>query len=145
MGADCIFCRIIAGDLPASTVLENEAVIAFLDIAPIVKGHTLVVPKSHTEHLVETPTEALTPVIDAAKKIARAQIEALGAKGVNLTQANGEVAGQVVPHIHFHVIPRYGAPGTTPQLEQRRYDSDDERDTYAARLRDAVAGRAAQE
>ncbi len=138
MSTDCIFCKIMAGELPASKVMEDDGIIAFLDIAPIVKGHTLVIPKAHTEHLVDTPTAALTDVMTAVRKIARAQQEGLGAAGVNLTQANGAVAGQVVPHIHFHVIPRFGAPGTTPELEQRRYENDAEREQYAAKLRAAV-------
>ncbi|MBN2301747.1 MAG: HIT family protein, partial [Lentisphaerae bacterium] len=98
---NCIFCKIVAGDVPCCKVYENDNVLAFLDIAPVTKGHTLVIPKMHCNPIMDTPADVLQQVILVVQKIARAQIKSLGASGINVTQANGEIAGQIVPHIHF--------------------------------------------
>jgi len=108
---DCIFCKIVAGEIPSIKLFENDHVLAFMDIAPLVKGHALVIPKAHHNPLSQTPDEVLAQVIAVVRLIAQAQQEGLGADGVNIHQANGEVAGQVVPHLHFHVIPRFKEDG----------------------------------
>jgi histidine triad (HIT) family protein len=108
---DCIFCKIVAGEIPAIKVYENEHVLAFMDIGPIVKGHALVIPKAHHNPLADTPDEVLAPVMSAVRLVAKAMQEGLGADGINIHQANGEAAGQVVPHLHFHVIPRFKHDG----------------------------------
>jgi len=108
---DCIFCKIVAGEIPSIQVYENEHVLAFMDIGPIVKGHALVIPKAHHNPLADTPDEVLGQVMAAVRLVARAMQEGLGADGVNIHQANGEAAGQVVPHLHFHVIPRFKHDG----------------------------------
>lgn len=139
MNTDCIFCKIIQGDLPCTRVYEDDAVLAFLDIGPIIKGHTLVIPKDHFDPITETPPEVLHRVINAVKKIAAAQLEGLKADGVNVTQANGSVAGQVVPHLHFHVIPRFGDDGHSWNWNARQYDGADEMADVAGRIQNGLA------
>lgn len=92
---------------------EDDDTIAFLDIHPVTQGHTLVVPKAHSEGLHDAAVDILTRSIVAIQKIARAAEAALGASGFNIGQNNGTVAGQAIPHLHFHVIPRYAGDGLT--------------------------------
>jgi histidine triad (HIT) family protein len=108
---DCIFCKIVAGDIPSTKVYEDDHVLAFMDIGPLVRGHTLVIPKAHHNPLADTPDDVLARVIAVVRLVARAQQDGLGADGVNVHQANGAVAGQVVPHLHFHVVPRFANDG----------------------------------
>jgi len=108
---DCIFCKIVKGEIPCSKIYENDKVLAFLDIAPITKGHTLVIPKEHHKNLLELPNELLREVISAAKRVALAVRKAMKADGFNLNQSNFPAAGQVVMHAHFHIIPRYKDDG----------------------------------
>ena len=103
----CIFCRIAANEIPSTHVYEDEMALVFMDINPLTKGHTLVIPKEHFNPITKTPDEVLQHLIVVARKVAQAQFAALKANGVNIHQANGAAAGQVVPHLHFHVIPRY--------------------------------------
>jgi len=123
MREDCIFCKIVKGTIPATKVFEDELTLAFLDISPVIQGHALVIPKAHHEAITETPVEALHHCIAVARRVAQAQLEALGADGVNLHQANGAAAGQVVPHLHFHVIPRFANDGHHWNWTHRDYDS----------------------
>ena len=107
----CIFCKIVAGEIPAIRVFEDSDVLAFMDIGPLVKGHTLVIPKAHHNLISETPDDVLAKVIAVVRRVAQAQREGLSAEGVNIHQANGSAAGQVVPHLHFHVVPRFQQDG----------------------------------
>ncbi len=109
--AECVFCRIVAGELPSEKVFENEFVLAFLDINPTSRGHTLVVPKDHYKDLLSTPEQALREVVAVLPKVAAAVVRATGAAGFNVLQSNSACAGQVVPHIHFHVVPRRKGDG----------------------------------
>jgi histidine triad (HIT) family protein len=136
--SDCIFCRIVNGELPCTKVYEDDRTLAFMDIAPVVKGHTLVIPKSHSDSLRDTPETVLAEIIPVVGKVARAQYEGLGADGVNVTQANGSVAGQVVPHIHFHVIPRFEGDGHRWNWRQLEYDNPDEMSELANRIAGAL-------
>lgn len=104
---DCIFCKIIRRELPCTQVYETDAAMAFLDIAPVAPGHILVIPRKHVERITDVPDDLLAPLLSAVRAMAAALTDRLGADGVSLTQANGECAGQVVPHLHFHLIPRY--------------------------------------
>ena len=104
--SDCIFCKIIAGDIPSYKVYENDKVLAFLDITPVNPGHTLVVSKEHYENLNDLPEELVSKIIQAIKKIAPAVVKAVGADGFNLNLNNGPAAGQIVNHVHFHIVPR---------------------------------------
>lgn len=108
---DCIFCKIVAGQVPSFKVYEDENVFAFLDIHPFSKGHTLVVPKRHAENIFDIASSDLEKVITVGKEIAERLKTRLGADGVRLSQSNGKVAGQEVMHFHLHVISRYRDDG----------------------------------
>jgi histidine triad (HIT) family protein len=120
MAEDCIFCKIVAGELPAAKVYEDERTFAFMDISPWTRGHTLVIPKEHARDLGEVGAEDLAACAATAQRIALRQREQLGAAGVNLLNSFGEAAWQTVFHFHVHVIPRYPddplrLPGTPGQ------------------------------
>jgi histidine triad (HIT) family protein len=104
---DCIFCKIVAGDLPARIVDEDERTIAFMDIAPATRGHALVIPRAHSADIVSVAPEDLSAVALASQRLAARAKERLGADGVNLLNACGRAAWQTVFHFHVHVIPRY--------------------------------------
>jgi len=105
---NCIFCAIAAGEIPSFKVYEDDEVLAYLDINPFTKGHTLVIPKSHSEGLVDTDDATLATIIARVKKVAAHLKTALPCDGFNILQNNGEAAGQTVKHVHFHIVPRYG-------------------------------------
>jgi histidine triad (HIT) family protein len=104
---DCLFCKIVAGELPGTIVGEDERTVSFMDISPATRGHALVVPRRHAADLGEIPDEDLAAVAAAAKRLAARAREALGADGVNLMNSWGSDAWQTVFHFHIHVIPRY--------------------------------------
>jgi histidine triad (HIT) family protein len=104
---DCIFCKIVAGDLPATIIDEDERTLAFMDIAPATRGHVLVIPRAHSADLLSVSAEDLSAVALAAQRVAQNVRERLGAEGVNLLNSCGAVAWQTVFHFHVHVIPRY--------------------------------------
>jgi histidine triad (HIT) family protein len=106
--SDCIFCKIINGDIPAAKVYEDEHVLAFLDISQVTKGHTLVIPKVHTKDIFELTSDTASHVFRVVPKIANAIKQQLAPVGLNLLNNNGEQAGQTVFHYHVHLIPRYG-------------------------------------
>jgi histidine triad (HIT) family protein len=104
---DCLFCRIIAGELPATIVDEDDRTIAFMDINPATSGHALVVPRQHSADVLTIGADDLAAVTAAAQRLARRAKDALGADGINLINSCGRAAWQTVFHFHFHVIPRY--------------------------------------
>lgn len=138
MKTDCVFCRIAAGELPAAKVYEDSDTLAFMDIGPVIKGHTLVIPKRHYNPITGTPVNVLAQLIAVVQKIAKAHVEGLGADGLNITQANGTVAGQIVPHIHFHVIPRFQDDKHSWNWTPRKYDNENEMHEFAGRIRNAL-------
>ncbi|MCP1770527.1 HIT family protein [Streptococcus gallinaceus] len=103
--SDCIFCKIIAGEIPSSKVYEDDQVLAFLDITQVTKGHTLVVPKQHFRNMLEMDSESSSQLFARIPKIARHLQQTLGAAGVNILNNNEEVAGQTVFHTHVHLLP----------------------------------------
>jgi histidine triad (HIT) family protein len=105
--SDCIFCKIVAGDLPAEVIDEGARTLTFMDIAPATDGHALVIPKAHATDLLQISPEDLQAVIVAAQIQARRAKERLGADGINLINSCGAAAWQTVFHLHVHVIPRY--------------------------------------
>jgi histidine triad (HIT) family protein len=109
MNQDCIFCKIASGIIPCTKVYEDDDVLAFLDISQTTMGHTLVISKKHYENFLTTPKEIMHKVYDTAQRIGQAQIQQLGARGVNILSNCYREAGQSVPHFHVHVIPRYEA------------------------------------
>lgn len=104
---NCIFCKIIAGQMPAYTIYEDEHTLAFLDIAPFEKGHTLVVSKHHAAYFTDLPAASLDAMGQAVQRVAARLLEKLPCDGFNLLQNNGACASQVVPHVHIHVVPRW--------------------------------------
>ncbi|HUT49868.1 MAG TPA: HIT family protein [Alphaproteobacteria bacterium] len=102
----CIFCKIIAGKIPCFKLHEDAATIAFMDVNPANPGHALAVVKEHWQNLFEIPAKQIAAVAQTAKRVATAVQTALAPAGINLAQANGPGAGQSVPHLHFHILPR---------------------------------------
>ncbi len=114
---NCIFCKIVAGDLPATVVDEDERTIAFMDIAPATRGHALVIPRAHTPDLLSVDAEDLKAVALASQRLAVRAKERLQADGVNLINSCGAMAWQTVFHFHVHMIPRYhGDPLRLPWI-----------------------------
>jgi histidine triad (HIT) family protein len=128
---NCLFCKIVAGEVPSTRVHEDERTIAFMDINPATRGHLLVVPREHAPDLLEIPDEDLEAVVRAARLLARRLTERLEADGVNLLNSCGSVAWQTVFHFHVHVIPRYG--GDPLQLPWHPAPGDREEIAEAAR------------
>lgn len=108
---DCLFCRIVRGEIPSSKVYEDEHVYAFLDIAPNFYGHCLVVPKNHYKNILDIDMKEICAVFAAVQKIAPAVMKATGAEGFHVIQNNNEAAGQTVFHTHFHIVPRKTGDG----------------------------------
>jgi len=104
---DCIFCKIVAGDLPSQQIDGDERTVAFMDLNPATRGHSLVVPRRHAKDLLEVDPDDLAATIQMAQRVARRMVPALGADGVNLINSCGAQAWQTVFHLHIHVIPRY--------------------------------------
>ncbi len=136
--SDCVFCRIVARQLPACVVHEDAETLAFMDIGPIIPGHVLVIPKAHVDPLDAMPPALLHRVIDVAQRVARAQRAALKADGINLMQANGRAAGQDVPHVHVHVIPRFSGDGHRWNWTPHPYARPAEMAALADRIRAAL-------
>lgn len=107
MDQNCIFCKIIQGEIPSAKVYEDEEIYAFLDISQVTKGHTLIIPKKHVENIYETNEEIASSLFARVPKIANALKKAYQPAGINILNNNGKAAGQSVFHIHIHLIPRY--------------------------------------
>ena len=107
MPEDCLFCKIVAGEIPAERVDEDEHTIAFMDINPWTRGHALVIPREHSPNLYEIPEDDLSRTAAAAKRLARRMKDRLGCDGINLINSCEPAAWQTVFHFHVHVIPRY--------------------------------------
>jgi len=108
---DCIFCKIIAGEIPSYKVYEDDDCLAFLDISPVNPGHTLVVPKQHYVNLLELPSDLANKILGVIKKITPTILAGVGATDFNLGLNNGPLAGQLVNHCHFHIMPRFAGDG----------------------------------
>jgi histidine triad (HIT) family protein len=132
---NCIFCKIIAGKIPCFKVYEDDAVLAFLDIGPLVRGHTLMVPKEHVATVMEAPEALLAAIGQRVPKISRAVLAATGAKACHVLVNNGAEALQSVPHLHYHILPR--AAGDTFRIPWNAGTLDKQ---AGAALASAVAG-----
>jgi histidine triad (HIT) family protein len=133
-GDDCLFCAIVAGNVPAHVVVDEPDVVGFLDIRPVFKGHVLVVPREHFVTLPELPTSLLTALFTVVQRCATAMVEGLGAQGSFVAENN--VVSQAVPHLHVHVVPRTKGDGLRGFFWPRqKYASDAEMAEYADRLR----------
>ena len=132
---DCLFCRIVAGELPSVRVHEDERTVAFLDINPATRGHLLVVPRAHTADVHDIGVDDLAACARTAQALAARLRDRLGADGINLLSSSGEAAWQTVRHFHLHVIPRYaGDPLVLPWTP--RHADPDELAAAGAALRD---------
>ncbi len=109
--SDCIFCKIVDGKIPSEKVYEDEALLAFMDIGPVQPGHLLLIPKKHYERFTELPEELAASLGRMLPVLSRAVVAAAKADGFNLFQTNGACSGQVVPHVHIHIIPRHDGDG----------------------------------
>jgi histidine triad (HIT) family protein len=135
--ADCTFCRIIAGELSAHVVLDDDACMAFLDVRPLFPGHTLLVPREHHETLADLPADQIEPLFTRAQLLSKVMEEALGAAG-SFVAINNRVS-QSVPHLHVHVVPRNRKDGLRGFFWPRtKYGSDEEAAAMAAELAAAV-------
>jgi histidine triad (HIT) family protein len=108
---DCIFCKIVSGEIPSVRVYEDDTVFAFMDINPLNDGHLLVIPKTHAANIHEVTEADFVAVMSATHKLAAAVQKALNPEGINLMQLNGKAANQVVPHLHVHIVPRWSSDG----------------------------------
>ncbi|MXG88402.1 HIT domain-containing protein [Nocardioides flavescens] len=133
---DCVFCSIIAGELPADLVVETEDLVGFLDQRPVFKGHVLLVPRQHVVTLPDLPAALRDPFLATAQRLATAVVDALGAQGSFVAINN--VVSQSVPHLHLHVVPRTKGDGLRGFFWPRTKYDDGERAAYAARLREAL-------
>ncbi|MHC4622501.1 MAG: HIT family protein [Planctomycetota bacterium] len=120
-GNDCIFCKMVAGEVPVTKIYEDEVVLAFLDIGPVSDGHTLVIPKQHFERLHDCPAELLEQVASRLGKIAKAVRVGMNSDGYNVLCNNGRAAGQLVEHLHFHIIPRSSGDGVFDRWPSYKY------------------------
>ena len=134
MADDCIFCKIVAGELPADVIQEDEHTLAFMDLNPWTRGHALVIPRTHSRNLYEVDDEDLEHAVTAARQLALTMRERLGCDGVNLLNCCEPAAWQTVFHTHIHVIPRYaGDPLRVPASPAPT--SPEERSEVAAKIR----------
>ena len=127
--ADCIFCKIVKGEIPSTRVYEDQFILAFLDIMPASKGHCLVMPKNHYETFTEIPENELCDLIAVTQKISKAMSSALGNKGYNILINNDKTAGQLIPHAHMHIIPRFKGDRIRLSWSHRRYRGKELEDT----------------
>lgn len=135
---ECIFCRILAGEIPCSKVYEDALFIAFLDIRPVHKGHLLVVPKRHFINLFDTPDMEAEAIYKVTRELSKAVMEATGCDGINVVQNNNAAAGQEVFHSHLHIIPRFETDGLHFAAIKKEYDSFDEMGEYAEKIKSCL-------
>lgn len=137
MSSDCIFCKIVRGELPSYKVYEDERTFAFLDIRPVNAGHTLVIPKDHSKNIFDIPPEDWAAIARTVHALARTIESAVGADGVNINMNNRAHAGQVVEHTHVHIIPRFKGDGF--KLWAQREYKEGEADLTLGKIRAAVS------
>ncbi len=131
---NCIFCKLASGEIPSTTLYEDEDFRVFLDIAPAVRGHAIVVPKQHMADLLTVSCDTSEKILPIVSKTARAMKDALGCDGINILQNNGEAAWQSIFHLHFHVLPRYKDDNFTIPWKTLTYNSG-EAEEIAAKIR----------
>ena len=134
---DCLFCKIVTGEIPSTKVYEDNTVFAFLDIRPVNIGHILIVPKAHYANLYETPNETIAHMMVVAKKLSIAIKEALNADGINIEMNNDGPAGQIIFHTHLHIIPRFEGDGFTHWHGARGYH-EGEADEIAQKIQSSL-------
>ena len=137
----CIFCKIVAGEEPAARVYEDDQTLAFMDIAPLARGHLLVIPREHVENLFEISADGLAAVARTSHRLAPVLRQVLEPEGLRVLQLNGAAAGQTVFHYHMHLLPKNaGEPDIgSAGLRDRRMADPGELETLAAQFRDALS------
>jgi histidine triad (HIT) family protein len=135
--SDCIFCKIIQGDIPAEKIYEGDQVLAFLDVGPLSDCHTLVIPKFHCARLDQCPAEFLAAIAKSLPMIASAVVETVDADGYNVLSNTGRAAGQLVGHLHFHVIPRHTGDGLFKSWPANKY-KEGEIKQFAKKIRQNI-------
>lgn len=136
---DCIFCKIVAGEIPCFKIYETDLVLSFLDIGPVNKGHALVIPKAHYNNIWDLPADLGKDLLSAAKVAGDAIVKSTGADGLNLIMNNNEAAGQLVFHAHMHLIPRFNGDGLR-HWDQSEYESMDEALALAQKIEKMIKG-----
>ena len=126
---DCVFCKIVAGEIPSAKLYEDEDVLDFLDINPVNKGHTLIIPKVHSENYLEMDEKVTEKCSKIIRKIAKSIMDGIRCDGFNITMNNYPAAGQVVMHSHFHVIPRFEGDGLKHWPQGKYSDDEDMEDS----------------
>jgi len=134
---DCLFCKIVRGEVPSAQVFSSEHVLAFLDIGPIHKGHTLVIPKTHYATLWELPATLGQEMQEALQKVGRAVVQATAADGLNVVMNNFRAAGQLVDHAHWHLVPRFTEDGLR-WWPQQEYESSESMEAVAQAIRETL-------
>ncbi len=132
---DCLFCKIVAGEIPCCKVHEDDVSLAFMDIGPLGEGHVLLIPKSHFFTLDEMSADVAAGVLSNLPALVKAVVSAVGCEGVNVLQNNGSIAGQLVPHVHFHIIPRYAGDEFHFNWPAGSY-AEGQMDSLAAKIRE---------
>lgn len=122
---NCIFCKIVKGEIPSCTIYEDDEFKSFLDVSPANRGHALIIPKNHYDNIFEIEKETAGKLFALATDIARAIKEETGCEGLNVVQNNGEVAGQTVNHFHLHLIPRFKGDSVSVKWAQQEPDMND--------------------
>ncbi|MBI3019825.1 MAG: HIT family protein [Parcubacteria group bacterium] len=131
---DCLFCKIVSGEIPSARVYEDADAVAFLDIQPNNPGHTLLVPKTHARNILDMDARAICAIIPALKKLSHAVKDAVSADGLNIAMNIEPAAGQIVFHAHIHIIPRFSNDGHR-HFEKRPYKSEEEMNAVAEKIR----------
>jgi len=127
MISNCVFCKIVAGEIPCDKVYEDDLVLCFLDIAPLTLGHALVIPKEHHTSATTLTDEVAARMFQVAPKIGQALVRATDGGGFNLLLSNGPCAGQVVPHVHLHIVPRRNDDGVILPTKTAAYESPEQK------------------
>ena len=135
---DCLFCRIVEGDIPAVKIYETQDILAFFDAFPAAKGHCLVIPKGHYESIDFVPDNVISSIFTLAKKIVRLQKKIFNINDVNLLQNNGREAGQTVFHMHLHIIPRFKNDNVNLSWKENAYENDNEILTIANKMKEGL-------
>jgi len=135
---DCIFCKIVAGEIPSAKVYEDAAKLAFMDINPVQPGHVLLIPKKHYERLTDLPEETAADLASALPRLARAAVAAARADGFNIFQTNGRCAGHSVSHVHIHIIPRRNNDGYSFHWRPGQY-APGEQEAWRKKISDELA------
>jgi len=134
----CVFCKIVADEIPSARVYEDETKLAFMDIGPIQPGHTLLIPKKHYERLTDLPDDVASDLASILPRLAAAVVKAADADGFNIFQTNGACSGQVVPHVHIHIIPRHENDGYSFRWKPGSY-ADGEIEAWRNKITEQMA------